>query len=325
MHFDEAQSRFLDACRHERNLSTHTLRAYGIDLRELATFLKRSGRLGEPVEALDAECLREYSGYLLTERGLQATTVRRRMACLRAFFGWLEDREVIELSPFRRLKLRIRTPQRLPRHLHAAEIRALLRAIGSALDLNPFRSYEHQEIPYDLSPSRFIQLTLLVAVETLVATGLRVSELTGATIDALDLTEGALRVEGKGSRERQAFLTDPELRILLARYLILRDARAEDTQALLINSRGTRASSQFIRKHLHEAASRAGLRRPATPHMLRHSCATLLLEAGVDIRYVQRLLGHSSIATTEIYTHVSASGLRAALVGADVRGVVVNS
>lgn len=320
MKFSEAGPSFLDHCRHGRNLSSHTLRAYSIDLREFATFLTNQGLSETPIGSLEADAFRGYLAYLFSDRGLHPSSVRRRMAALKSLYSWLEDEGRIEISPLRRLHLRIKAPKRLPRHIPVSGVRSLLRAFAEPLELNPHHSYTEQTIRGDLRPREFIDLTMLVAVEILVVTGLRVSELTTLELGAVDLTEGTLRVHGKGSRERRAFLIDEDLRHLVRRYVGLRASRAGDTDRLLINSRGTAASSQFVRKHLANAALRADLQGPTTPHMLRHSCATFLIEAGVDIRFVQKLLGHSSIATTEIYTHVSAVGLREALGRAGVRG-----
>jgi integrase/recombinase XerD len=162
----------------------------------------------------------------------------------------------------------------------------------------------------------------LVAAELLLATGIRVGELTSLTTASLDLAEATIRVHGKGARERQVHILDDSVQALLVRYLTLREGRTKGT-ALLITPQGHPASAQLIRRLLSEGASAAGLSRRVTPHMLRHSCATFLLEAGVDIRFVQRLLGHGSISTTERYTHVSSGSLRAALLRGDVRAKVL--
>ena len=152
----------------------------------------------------------------------------------------------------------------------------------------------------------------------ILATGIRVSELTSLTIDSLDPVDGTVRVYGKGARERRVFLLDSGLKSLVRSYLAMRNPRQHDPLPLLVNSRGQLATPSFLRRGLSHAAHIAGLRR-VTPHMLRHTCATLLLEKGVNLRHVQVLLGHSSISTTERYTHVTASNLRAALQTAALR------
>ncbi len=312
----ELGGKFLAHCSCERNLAKHSLRAYRADLADFSSYLT-----GQGVTDLGRVCadqLRAYFGHLLESRRLAATTARRRGATLRSFFGWLENQGLLQHSPFHALKLRIRIPRQLPRHLPSSDVRCLITALASAVNLDPGRPYRAQSIGLDLQPRPFQQLTLLVAAELLVATGMRVGELTSLNVDSLNLAEGIIRVRGKGSRERQVHILDSDLQFLVTRYLALRASRARGTEALLVSARGHAVSTQLVRKQFSKAASSSGLRR-VTPHMLRHSCATFLIEEGVDIRFVQKLLGHSSIATTERYTHVSAYSLRAALRRANLR------
>ncbi len=311
MKVDEATAQFLRHCRCERNLSEHTLRAYGIDLREFVEF---AGTLGiSALETIATDHIRRYFGELLDSGRLAPASVRRRAATVRSLYSWLEGQGLVEDSPVRLLRIRIRIPKRLPRNLSRRVVNRLRGTFANALGLDPRLPYRQQRIESDLSTKQRTALTLLVAVEILVATGLRVSELTSLRLAALSLEEGTARVEGKGSRERDVFLLDPDVKELIRQYVRLRSTWVADTCALLLNSRGNSASPQFIRKHLHAGAERAGLGQSATPHMLRHSCATFLLEGGVDLRFVQSLLGHSSVATTELYTHVTKCSLRKAL------------
>jgi integrase/recombinase XerD len=150
------------------------------------------------------------------------------------------------------------------------------------------------------------------------ATGLRVSELCGLRVRQVDLSVGQIRVLGKGARERVVIITSGEIRELIRKYLEARSTVREPEASLLINARGRPVTPQYLRQQLRALSKKAGLSRHVTPHMLRHTAATLLIEGGVDIRYVQRLLGHASIATTQIYTHVSDVALRVALERANV-------
>jgi integrase/recombinase XerD len=311
MKLDEAVAQFLSHCRCERNLSAHTIRAYGSDLRELTKFSNTHGI--SDLELVGADHIRRYLNWLLNSGRLAATSIRRRAATLRALYSWLEDQGLLDSSPLRLLRIRIRIPKRLPRNLSHKTVTRLRAAFARSAGLEPGVPYRAQKVPPQPSRKQRTALTMLVAVEVLVATGVRVSELTSLTLPAVSLDEGAARVHGKGSREREVFLLDPDLKDLLRQYLLLRAAWAVDTPSLLLNTRGASASPQFIRKHLHSGARRAGLDQRATPHMLRHSCATFLLERGVDLRFVQSLLGHSSVATTERYTHVSKFSLKKAL------------
>ncbi len=154
----------------------------------------------------------------------------------------------------------------------------------------------------------------------MVATGLRVSEVVGARHRDLDLPGRSLRVVGNGSRERQVFLTNEWITELAAAYLTTRSVLKVDHDRLLFNRNGAPLSAAAMRSRLSAAGTSAGTRHRVTPHMLRHTAATQLIEAGVDIRYVQRLLGHASLTTTELYTHVSDHALKRTISGADVLG-----
>ncbi|HUC62798.1 MAG TPA: tyrosine-type recombinase/integrase [Alphaproteobacteria bacterium] len=296
---------FLVHCRVARNLSAHTLRAYATDLREFVRFAGAETELG----ACDRACLRAYLQHLFDARGLKETSVKRRMACLKAMFRWLEREEAIAANPFHRLDLKIRLPKRLPRSLSTGEVRELLRAAARAANRGAGAARR----------ARFADLTAHLALELLFSTGMRVGELVAVTLERVDLEDGVVRIVGKGDRERRVFLPDEGVRRLVARYLERRARLAPSVETLLVTPRGSAASTQYVRQLLHRLRATTRLARRVTPHMLRHTAATQLLEAGVDIRYVQRLLGHHSIATTELYTQVSDASLRHVIVGAKAR------
>jgi integrase/recombinase XerD len=151
----------------------------------------------------------------------------------------------------------------------------------------------------------------------LASTGLRVSELCAVKLSDVRPSTGEISVLGKGSRERVAIIANQRVRKLLADYIHGLD-RAEGSAPLFQNRRGRRLTPQCLRLRLHSLCATSRLGQRVTPHMLRHTAATMLLEGGVDMRFVQRLLGHASIATTQIYTHVSDTALRSALERADV-------
>jgi len=152
----------------------------------------------------------------------------------------------------------------------------------------------------------------------MVSTGIRVGELCKLGIDEIAPDGSSLRIHGKGSRDRVAYISDTALRRELRQLVVARRRASDGTGALFVNRYGLPMKPQSIRSKLRRFAGEIGLARRVTPHMLRHTAATLLIETGVDIRFVQRLLGHSSIATTEIYTHVSDEALRSTLERADV-------
>lgn len=158
----------------------------------------------------------------------------------------------------------------------------------------------------------------MTAVVLMVSSGLRVAEVVGIRVVDVDLVDGSIRIQGKGQRERTVFLAGSASIAVLEALMSERSAAAIPHDQLLFNVRQAPLSTAAVRYRVRLAAAEAGIATRVTPHMLRHSAATLLIEGGVDIRYVQRLLGHASLATTQIYTHVSDRALRQAVLDADV-------
>lgn len=288
-----ASAEFLRHCRSGRDLSQNTLKAYAQDLGEIRRYC--TDAQGAPPTTVSA--LTAYAEWLSGARRLAPATVKRRLACLRAFFAWAERRGDIEASPFRTAEVRVRLPKRLPRCLTASELRRLFAAREGA--------------PAAIS----------LAVLILFTTGIRVGELTTVTIGDIDLDRRTIRIRGKGNRERQVFLSTPEVVAELRSFIEKKHLSAASPTTPLLRSRnGSRLSTERIRRDLRRLAEAAGLLRRITPHMLRHTAATSLLEAGIDIRFVQRLLGHRSISTTELYTHVSDESLKQAVLSANTLG-----
>ena len=234
------------------------------------------------------------------ERKLTPATIRRRFACLRAFFRRLVNREQMS-DPFSNWRLQLARRKRLPRTLARGEIISLLSALERPNEIHLEKS---QSFP--------------TAVRLMVSTGLRVGELCRLQIEDIAPDGSAFRIHGKGSRDRMAYVTDSSLVRELKDLVERRRREGAMLGPLFLNRQGSPMKPQSIRTKLRHHARRLGLARRVTPHMLRHTAATLLIETGVDIRFVQRLLGHSSIATTEIYTHVSDEALRRTIERADV-------
>lgn len=310
MQLNNVANQFLSHCRHSRNLSEHTLRAYTIDLVEFQRFAESK----RDVQTCDRDLIRGYLQYLFEERRLKETSIKRRIACLKAMFSWLETDMTLEKNPFHRLSLKIKVPTQLPRALTRTELNKLLNTPLRALGFSYRKSYGDEAFLQAASSRQgFIQLTTLLSLELLFATGARVGELTQVRITDVDLDEGTIKIKGKGDRERQVFLPDEQIHTLIRTYINARIRFSPSTTVLLTNTRGTQASAQFLRLLIRGAGEKANIARRITPHMLRHSAATHLLNVGVDIRHVQRLLGHQSIATTQIYTYVSDTHLKSAI------------
>lgn len=284
MLFRDAASAFIRHCQSIRKLSPHTIRAYELDVARFSQFLGRRAT----VAGCDKGVIHNYVRHLFDVRSLKEASVKRHLATLRSLFRWLEEEgEGIE-DPFRGARIRIRMPKRLPRVIAKSDLRRLLL--------------------HD-APHTFADLTAYVAIELLFATGMRVSELAGLLDAAVDVEEGTISIIGKGNRQRRVFVPD-ELKSILLDYRTARDRASSSAETFLVNSRGAAASPQMIRRLVRIHGERSAVRDRVTPHMFRHSVATYLLEEGVDIRYVQRLLGHRSISTTEIYTHVADAALK---------------
>jgi integrase/recombinase XerD len=246
-----------------RDPSAHTLKAYTSDLKDYATFLDRDGLCPRQQVTVVA-----YARHLMGERTAAPRTLRRRMACLRGFYKDLVRSGTIDQSPFTGLEMHLPRPRSLPRALTRAETKLLVDAAWALC--------------------RNRQLTLnsrafAAAVLLLVCVGLRVSELVQLSPDDFDPDAGALRVRGKGRRECCVFVVDGRLRSIMA--LLARRPGADR----LFGPSGENWSTQSARRSLRRFADGAGVSRPVTPHMLRHTCATLLLEDGVDLRFLQRL------------------------------------
>jgi len=269
----------------ERNLSPRTVEAYGRDLRQLVAWLEREGL---SIEEVDRPALRSYIGHRRGE-GLSARSAARALSTLRGLFRYLVNTGALEADPATNLEAP-RLWRTIPDVLTSADIEALL----ASADV-----------------SKAAGLRDRAMFETMYATGLRVSELVHLTRDRVRLDPGFVRVLGKGSKERLVPLGSAAVE-WIARYL--REGRPELDRhrrpEIFLNQRGGGLTRQGFWKILRAHGLRAGITTHVSPHVLRHSFATHLLEHGADLRSVQMMLGHSSLTTTEIYTHVARERLR---------------
>jgi site-specific recombinase XerD len=305
--FEHQLTIYLDRCRVARGLQSTTIRAYRNDLRDFTLYLENRHGCKSP-DRVSREELHAYLRHLVVERGLKNSTARRHIACLRGWFRWLLAEGVIRKNPFDRFAAPLRLPDPVPRNLTHTEINK----IRGALSVD-----EPDAVASDAEA--FHRLTMRVAFELMLATGLRVGELCSLSLASADTDRGVMTVSGKGNRERRVYIVSEATRKLLRLYLEHAAAphRAQHT-SLLCSPTGLAIRPASIRYHLHSARQVAGIERPITPHMLRHTAATLLLEGGVDIRFVQRLLGHQQITTTQRYTHVTDPSLESALSRASI-------
>lgn len=310
MTLEEACILFQQHCLLERKLSPSTVRAYKSDL---ACFV-RAVNTNDGVAAFSEQWIERAFQLWCRDATLKAITVKRRMACVKVFVRWLFRRRQISFNPLERVHIEIKLPRRLPRNLHTDEICAL---VGQAPAF-----CQGGAAGTALGRRQWDQLTARLAIEVLTLTGIRVGELVRVRKQQLNIELGQIRILGKGNKERNVSFPDQITVERLQQYRASAPTSlgiSDDFDSLLVNGLGRPANEQYIRRIVREYAEDADLSRRITPHMLRHTAATQLLEAGLDIRFVQRLLGHASITTTEIYTHVADHVLRAEITRADVR------
>jgi integrase/recombinase XerC len=291
-----------------RDLSPHTVRAYDGDI---AAFERHLG-VCTHVEDIDRDRL---VAFMEEQRaaGLSPASIRRRVAGVRGFCRWLLSCDLLDADPWAGATIAAGRSRKLPRLLATHELDRLLASLRGAAGLSAAIDGHR---PLD-RPHR---ATTLLAVALMVASGVRVHEVVTIRPQDLDLEGRGVRIAGKGRRERQVFLPNDWIHDLTGAYLATRTELRVDHAHLLFNRHGGPLTTAAMRSRLAKAAQEAGLPKRVTPHMLRHSAATQLIEAGVDIRYIQRLLGHASLSTTEIYTHVSDRALKRVVADADVLG-----
>lgn len=280
----------------EKNASKYTVRNYESEIRQFLKFL-HSQRISGWSE-VNTEVLRRYLAWLMKE-GYCKASIARRVSELRSFCHFLERNGELAHNPFTPISS-LRVPKRLPNYLSRQEMEALL----SAPDAGKPQGQRDRAI-----------------LELLYASGLRVSELVSLDLGDIDLSQGQIRVLGKGDKERITLLGKPAIGAL---QLYLRDARPQlmgsaATNAVFLNRSGGRLSARSVQTTLNKYARQAHIIRPVTPHILRHTFATHLLDGGADLRTVQELLGHSLLGTTQIYTHVSQERAREVYLGAHPR------
>ena len=280
-------AKYLNYCNTNKKLSNKTTKAYQIDLRQFLSILPSNQKF----LPISKETLQEYISHLHSQ--YQPKTVKRKVACLKAFFHYLEREDIINNNPFHKLDINFQQPKLLPKTIPLHTIQTFLSYL--------YRSKELANTPYQ----RNCFTRDIAVIELLFATGMRISELCSLRQEDLDLETGTVLIFGKGSKERILQIGNPEVLLALKDYYHVYQKSLSQSEWLFLNKRHNRLSEQSVRFMIQHTAQKAGINLHITPHMFRHSFATLLLEADVDIRYIQKMLGHSSITTTEIYTSVS--------------------
>lgn len=281
----EEITKYLYVCEKSKGLSKLTLKAYKIDFKQFEEFM-----IGK--DYLSKNDLVEYIQLLHSQ--YKPKTAKRKIACIKAFYHYLEIENIIDYNPFHKILLKYKEPVTLPRTIPLEYINNILRY-----------SYDF----YNASLSKYqkeIRLRNIAVIELLFSTGMRVSELSHLKVENIDLSSGNIRIFGKGSKERAMCVTNKDVLKILNDYITLR----EKNEYVFVNRLSQRLSEQSIRNMINDYSKAAKVPLHITPHMFRHTFATELHNQDVDIQYIQQLLGHSSITTTQIYSHISTNKIR---------------
>jgi len=279
---------YLSYCEYQKKLNHKTLKAYRIDLKQFWGFIENSNN------DLTKANINNYITHL--HKSFKIKSVKRKLASVKAFFNYLKFEELIPDNPFDKISVKFQEPSILPRTIPLKTIKSIL---FSAYD----ESFKENISVY----AKGCVLRNIAVLELLFATGIRVSELCSLSPANIDLNAKWICIYGKGSKERLIQITNAEVLTALKKYYSIFSKQIKKSDCFFVNKHGSRLSEQSVRFMIKSYEKKLSLKIHITPHMFRHSFATLLLEEDVDIRYIQKLLGHSSIVTTQIYTHVALS------------------
>lgn len=279
-------SNYLEFCQSQKRLDKKTVKAYRIDLRQFSEQMSAN-------EAADItpEALEQYIASL--HKTCKPKTAKRKIASVKAFFHYLEYKDILRVNPFNKIQVRFREPVILPKTIPLSTLETFLSAM--------YRQRLLAKTPLQKRNA----LRDIAVIELLFATGMRISELCSLKSSNVNLTDKSILIYGKGSKERRLQIGNEDTLRVLTEY------KQEYLEAItrcgyfFVNQCGRPLSDQSVRRMIYKYSSLASIDLRITPHMFRHTFATCLLDADVDIRYIQEMLGHSSINITEIYTHVT--------------------
>ena len=282
---------YLVHCNNQKRLDSKTLKAYRIDLTQFCQQLPPSTSSDIPPCLLEDYIANLHQKY-------KPKTVKRKIASIKAFFHYLEYREVIVINPFNKIQIKFREPIILPKTIPLLTVESFLSTIYTCRRQAP-SAYQRKNALRDAA-----------IIELLFATGMRISELCSLKAGDVSLSDRSLLIHGKGNKERRMQIGNDDVFQVLVEYCKTFHNKSTSNSVFFINQNQTPVSDQAVRRMINKYVSLGAIDLHITPHMFRHTFATSLLEADVDIRYIQEMLGHSSINITEIYTHVALSKQR---------------
>lgn len=283
--------KYLEYCEFQKRLDKKTLKAYRIDLRQFSEQFNLTN-----ITDITPQILETYIAKLHLQ--YKPKTVKRKIASIKALFHYLEYRELILQNPFCRVQVRFREPIKLPKTIPLNTVETLLSTIYK------------QRIVAKTNYKKRNALRDVAVIELLFATGMRISELCTLKSKDVNLYDGSILIYGKGNKERRIQIGNNAVIRILQEYKNDFYKEIDSCKLFFANQNGNAMSDQTVRRMINKYATLASVELHLTPHMFRHTFATSLLEADVDIRYIQEMLGHSSINITEIYTHVALSKQR---------------
>ena len=283
MSYHKTVEQYLEYCKFRKELDWNTLKAYRIDLKQFFEYVREDTPEKATVEAYITESHKKY----------KPKTIKRKIASVRTYYSYLEENEIIQSNPFRKIKVKFKEISLLPRIIPREEIEKLLNYMYINENRKSEKAYK-------------FWLRDVAMIEIFFATGARVYEISNIKAECVNLNSGLIKIMGKGGKERYIQVVTPEILEILKKYYMYNCKEIKKSGFFFINSRGTRYTEQSIRLMMKKYARMAGIERNITPHMFRHSFATYLIEEGVDVSCVQQILGHSSIKTTQIYIHIAA-------------------
>ena len=276
---------YYEDCEFRKRLNEKTIKAYTIDLNQYLEFITTT--------EINQKIINEYIHYL-NKKYLKYKTIKRKIASVKAFYSYLEYEEIIDYSPFNKIKTKKKEPKLLPKTIQKDYIDKIIHLLLKDLK-NSKTEFQKK-----------ISLRNITLISVMFSTGIRVSELCNIKLKDIDLLEKKLKIFGKGSKERILYLGNSNVVQLCQMYLTYNNT-CKKNEYFFLNKFNKKLSEQTVRILLKKIESELELSTHITPHMFRHTFATTLLEKGVDIRYIQNILGHSSISTTQIYTYVTYS------------------
>lgn len=282
---------YLKYCQYQKRLDSKTLKAYRIDLRQFSSYIPTSD-----ISDITTTTLECYIAKL--NQKYKPKTVRRKLASVKSLFHYFEYKDIVDKNPFNKMHLKFREPMILPKTIPLHTVETLLSTIYN----------QRTEASTDYQRKNALRDAAIV--ELLFATGIRISELCSLKTEDVNLYDRTILIYGKGSKERKVQIGNDDVVRILEDYKNAFSPQIQKCNRFFVNQNYCVMSDQSIRRMINKYTSLAAIDLHITPHMFRHTFATSLLEADVDIRYIQEMLGHSSINITEIYTHVAMSKQR---------------